>query len=399
MQVMHRFSFRVGTFNLIAMKTCFLFFIILFFHLSTRAQLEEPKVRLLFLGDVMGHLPQAQAAYDKSTKTYNYDSCFKYVKPWFQKADLVIGNLEVTLAGPPYSGYPQFSAPDALALGLKDAGVDVLVTANNHCCDRDLKGLTRTIKVLDSLEIKHTGTFVSKKEKQETEPMIITKNGIRMAFLSYTYSTNGRKIPAGTAVNLIDTLQMAKDIAKSKSQALDEIIVFIHWGNEYQLEPSPQQRKIESFLHRQGIRVIIGSHPHVIEPIEAILDKNMDISKLTVFSLGNFVSNQRKRYTDGGLMFYLELSKEKEPVVIENPGYIPTWVLLRKGAGLATYQVLPVVDFESKKDFFLPSEWEKFDLFRKDARQLLDSLNLNVPEKKGFKDNSGVSWEPPVLKK
>lgn len=356
------------------------------------AQNGKNKVKLLFFGDVMQHKPQMYAAFDKTTNSYIYDSCFKYVKPWFSKADFVVGNLEFTLAGEPYSGYPLFSGPDEVVHALKRAGVNVLVTANNHSCDRDLTGITRTLDILDQTGISYTGTFRSKKEKLETEPLLMVKNGLRLAFLSYTYDTNGRKIPAGTAVNVIDTVQMAKDIARSKSQNPDEIIVFIHWGIEYAREPSFAQKRIEKFLNRQGVRIIIGSHPHVVQPIVAKIQNN-SIQNLTVYSMGNFVSNQRKRFTDGGIMFYVELTKQGDKVEIENPGYIPTWVKLRNGAGLSSYQILPVADFENKNEFFWPAEWAKFDLYKKDVRQWLDSLNKNVPEIKSLQ-TSGFSWIP-----
>ena len=123
------------------------------------AQNADSVVTLLFAGDIMGHDAQIAAAYNESTKTYDYTDCFSYIKPYVEKADFALANFEVTLAGPPFKGYPQFSSPDALAVAVKDCGFDALVTANNHTCDGGRVGVVRTLDVLDSLQIPHTGTF------------------------------------------------------------------------------------------------------------------------------------------------------------------------------------------------------------------------------------------------
>ena len=131
-----------------------------FIFLNSYLFAQKPaEVSLLFIGDIMGHGSQIQSAFNKDSKTYDYASVFSKVTPIIKRTDFAIANLEVTLAGPPFTGYPQFSSPDALAVACKNSGIDVLVTANNHSCDRRKNGLLRTIHVLDSLEIKHTGTF------------------------------------------------------------------------------------------------------------------------------------------------------------------------------------------------------------------------------------------------
>src|SRR5690606_14556216 len=138
---------------------------------------------------IMGHDSQIASAFDAATKTYDYASCLAYMKPYIESADIAFGNLEVTLAGPPYKGYPQFSSPDALAVALKEVGFDVLVTANNHSVDRGRQGIERTIRVLDSLGIPHTGTFPDEVSRLNEYPLILIKNGFTLALLNYTYGT------------------------------------------------------------------------------------------------------------------------------------------------------------------------------------------------------------------
>lgn len=202
---------------------------------------DTTRLSLLFIGDIMQHDSQLQSAYDAATGLYNYEPCFRYVKKYFNGADLTIGNLELTLGGKPYTGYPEFSAPDALAAALKYAGVDVLVTANNHSLDRRRKGLERTIKALDSLKMLHTGTFRDTVERMNDYPLLVSKNGINLALLNYTYGTNGIPVTKPNVVNLIDTTVIRKDLAQAKKLNPDMIIIFMHWGNEYQSMPSKQQ--------------------------------------------------------------------------------------------------------------------------------------------------------------
>src|SRR5687768_2311086 len=164
-----------------------LFFVFSFFVALTVHAQDTTRLSLLFLGDIMQHDSQIADAYNKTTGAYDYRPCFQYIKPYIEAVDVAIGNLEVTLAGPPYKGYPQFSAPDALLVALKDLGLDVIVTANNHSVDRGRKGVDRTIVMLDSLNIPHTGTFRTQAEKDNTHPLIIERQGFRLAILNYTY--------------------------------------------------------------------------------------------------------------------------------------------------------------------------------------------------------------------
>lgn len=342
---------------------------------------DTTRISLLFLGDVMQHDSQIKSAYDLSAKKYDYTPCFQFVKPYIESVDLAIGNLEVTLAGPPYKGYPQFSAPDELALALKDMGMDVLVTANNHCLDRGKKGLERTIMMLDSLDIIHTGTFRDTVERMNDYPMIFEKKGFKFALLNYTYGTNGIPVTKPNVVNGIDTAVIRKDILKAKQAAPDAMIVFFHWGQEYQSLANKWQKDVTQLCFRLGVKLVIGAHPHVLQPMEW----RKETDQLVVYSLGNFVSGQRDRYKNGGAMLKVDLMKTVKDSVsttaIDSAGYILEWVY-RTTDTKKTYYVLPVPSFEQDTTNFIKDEASKlaFKTFMDDSRKLFKKHNINLGE-------------------
>lgn len=379
-------------------------FVLWFIASSCYAQ-DTTQLSLLFLGDIMQHDSQIQSADDASTGTYNYEPCFRFVKKYFMHADLTIGNLELTLGGKPYKGYPEFSAPDALAGELKQVGVDVLVTANNHSLDRRKKGLERTIRVLDSLKILHTGTFRDTVERMNDYPLLISKNGINLALLNYTYGTNGIPVTKPNVVNLIDTALMRKDLHRAKHLNPDLIIVFMHWGNEYQSQPSGQQKVLAEFCFLHGANLVIGAHPHVLQPMELRKEKN----QLLIYSLGNFISGQRDRYRDGAAMVRVEVSKVYHSdslavTSVDDAGYVLHWVYRTPGTKRNFY-VLPVPDFENDTSSFISDETSQlaFRRFVTDSRALLNQRNSEVGEIITAAPDSAVyyriGWEVPALEK
>jgi poly-gamma-glutamate capsule biosynthesis protein CapA/YwtB (metallophosphatase superfamily) len=342
---------------------------------------DTTRLSMLFLGDIMQHDSQIADARDPSTGRYDYAPCFQYVKPYTQPVDLAIGNLELTLAGPPHKGYPQFSAPDELLTALRDVGMDVLVTANNHCVDRGKSGLERTIHMLDSFGIQHTGTFLNEKHRETLTPLLVEKNGFKLAVLNYTYGTNGLPVYKPNIVNLLDTVVMKQDLRKAQSLKPDVIIVFTHWGAEYQSLPSPAQKRITEMCFRNGASVVIGAHPHVVQPMEW----NKQNNTLVAYSLGNFVSGQRKRYTDGGAMVRLELTKisdgQNSHTAIDTVGYILQWVH-RTVDQERNYFVYPVPTIESDVRRYIRDQAsvEAFRLFVDDSRSLFKTHNEEVTE-------------------
>ncbi|MDR2763786.1 MAG: CapA family protein [Tannerella sp.] len=284
--------------------------------------------RLVLAGDLMQHMPQVKAA-RKPDGRYDYTESFRFVTPVFQKADLAILNLETTLTPSlQYTGYPRFRSPSSLADVLSEIGIDVAVLANNHICDNGRMGIDYTTRRLDSLGIAFTGAFADSLQYSRFHPIRVNVNGIRMAIFNYTYGTNGLPVPQGTIVNLIDTLAIAQDLSRIDRMKTDCIAVFFHWGDEYVRQPSPTQHMLAEYCHRRGVEIVIGSHPHVIQPINLYVDSNSIIRSVTLYSLGNLVSNQRERYRNGGLIVTLDLEKiTGQPLRIQ-PSYTPAWVSL-----------------------------------------------------------------------
>ena len=322
---------------------------------------DTSRLKLVFVGDVMGHDTQIESAFDPVTNTYNYDTCFYFIKKYIQRADIAVANLEVTLAGPPFKGYPQFSSPDEIADALKKAGFNVLLTANNHSMDRSSNGLERTIRVLDEKDIIRTGTFLNQDQRNKEYPLIIEKNNIRIAILNYTYGTNGIPVIHPNIVNLIDTVQIASDLKKASGAEPDFIFVTVHWGSEYELQENAEQKKLAGFIFKHGADAIIGSHPHVVQPIRefSLPEKNpSDGINLVAYSLGNFISNQRKAHTDGGLLLEIILEKV-EKTRIKAYSSIPVWVYRPEYLNKYKFILLPGEEAENLKDLLKMRESDR----------------------------------------
>lgn len=360
------------------------FLLILFALLSNNIQAQsDSTMTLLFAGDIMGHDAQIISAFDSSSNSYDYESVFAPLKETINKADFAIANLELTLAGPPYKGYPQFSSPDDLAVALKNSGFDALVTANNHSVDRGGKGIIRTVDMLDSLDIKHTGTFRNQADKDSLNLMILQNDFLKVGILNYTYGTNGLIAPEPTSVNLIDLYKMINDIDSSLNKGLDKLIVVVHWGLEYQTHPNQNQKDIAAFLFNKGVDIIIGSHPHVLQKMEYHAKSDSNKETLIAYSMGNFVSNQRKRGTDGGTMIQFTLSKEDGEVKVKDQGYILTWVDKKREGNKDKFLIYPCRDIEAVNAENLNKKSQvKFQTFIEDSRSLLEKENVNFPELK-----------------
>lgn len=333
---------------------------------------------LTFAGDIMGHDEQITGAYNDTLKKYNYDSCFRFIKPYIQQCDIAIANLEVVLGIKPYTGYPAFSSPTELAIASKNAGFDYLLTANNHCLDRGKRGLEKTISLLDSLTIIHTGTFRNQTERDSLYPLIIIKNNIKIALLNYTYGTNGIQVDSPNIVNYIDTIQIAKDLNKAKLLHPDFIITTLHWGLEYENLQNKNQEKLAAFIFKNGSDAIIGSHPHVVQPIFYKKD-SISITQPIVYSLGNYISNQRARYKDGGIMIELKLMKTDSTKSIQDINYMPTWVNRYLVGKKYKFEILPVALYE--KDSCITkidkTAIDKITLFSTDTREHLKNVKEN----------------------
>ena len=374
---MNRISFNFRTFIFLTL------FIPLFHPINGQIQANQTvqdKISLLFIGDIMGHDEQIWSAENRETHEYNYDDVFQYIKPVISATDIAIANFEVTLGGPPYMGYPQFSSPATLAVACKNAGIDCLVTANNHAADRGKNGIINTINRLDSLGIPHTGTFLSQACRDSLTPLMIKRNGASIALLNYTFSTNGITVPQPVIVNMLDKELITRDVKKAKDKKADIIILFLHWGTEYDTIPSRSQTDFAEYFHTLGVDLVIGSHPHVLQKM-VWNKKDSIVNDLVIYSLGNFVSNQRKPKTDGGSMVKVELTRNSNKYHISNAGYYLTWVYTPIVKYRKKFYILPCSEFENRPEFF--DKPEAFQLMKKfigDSRKLLNEQNINIKE-------------------
>lgn len=368
------------------LKQLWLYNLILF-TLFSGVALSQSKEQLsfLFVGDVMQHGPQIKGAYNAKTDSYDYSKTFQFIAPVIRQADIAIGNLEVTHAGKPYAGYPQFSAPDELSYTLKEVGFDVLITANNHSCDGGAKGVIRTLDVLDQVGIRHTGTFRNQAERDANYPLIINQGGMKVALLNYTYGTNGLFVPKPLIINYIDSAVIAKDVAKAKQMA-DYIICTMHWGTEYEPLPGKYQKNYEKYCYELGVDMVIGSHPHVIQPIER---KEIDgKERLTAWSEGNFVSNQRSRYKNGGLLVHATLAHDNvdgkgNNIILKDAAYSLAYVYAKEEVNSRPYYILPDYPYNVvSPGFIIQEEKEKMDQFFEDTRSHLKENNIGVEEAK-----------------
>ena len=300
---------------------------------SSTSSVPKPiTIHMAAFGDTMAHLTNIKNAYDSSKKDYDFSNVFKNVASYLENADITIGNLETTFAGSSrgYTGYPTFNCPEVLGKNLKDIGVDILTTANNHCMDKGYSGLESTLNFLDEYGISHTGTARS----QEEQDTILVKdvNGIKIAFLCFTYGTNGITIPAGNeySVNLIDKELIKYEINAAKSLNVDVICVSMHWGEEYKLQPNSEQKKLADFLFENGADIILGSHPHVLEPMEkrtVTLEDGTTKDGFVIYSLGNFVSGQIYANTKSTVILDIQITKNSEgKISIDNINYTPVYL-------------------------------------------------------------------------
>jgi poly-gamma-glutamate capsule biosynthesis protein CapA/YwtB (metallophosphatase superfamily) len=335
-------------------------------------------IRLIFAGDIMMHQSQIDAA-ERKDGTYDFSSVFQYVSPLLKEADLVIGNLELTLPGKsPYAGYPNFRSPDTLAHTLLKAGFDILVTSNNHSNDAKTDGIVHTIEALHRKGIISTGTFVDSSDRAERYPLVIEKKGFRIGLLNYTYGTNDPNVPEPCIVNLIDTLQIKDDLKALQKKEPDIIIAFMHWGDEYHLDENEKQQHLTWMLFKSGVDLVIGAHPHVAQPVKLLHEYHLDGLRqgLVAYSLGNAVSGQVRANTDMGLLLEVTYRRDllTREVQLRNHYYLPIWRY--RGwdeEGRRVISILPVSAFEEDDPPFLlrPSDRERMNSVTKRIRKHL----------------------------
>ena len=315
----------------------------------------EPTVsHLMVAGDVMSHMPITNDAYVEADGTYDYSHMLQFAARQLEQADYAVANLETVLAGgPDYSGFPAFNSPDELAYDVKEAGFDLLSTANNHTRDRGMDGIYRTLDVLDQAGLAHVGTYRSQEERDEHSGIYVADvGGISVAFLSYTYGLNGFRLDSDKmyAVNLFnldyyttlanpDYELLQSDLEAARALDTDLIAVMIHWGVEYQNAPNGHQTNLAQFLVEQGADLVLGGHPHVLQPYETISVTGWDGQEregFVCYSLGNFISNQYDPFPAVQTTAVLDLELTKDPesgeTAVTGVSYEPYFMLHRDGA-------------------------------------------------------------------
>lgn len=321
---------------------------------------------LLFAGDAMQHSAQIEAA--RTGGGWDYTGYFDSIKEYVSAADYAVVNLETPLGGAPYSGYPCFCAPDEFAAALKDAGFDMFLTANNHTLDRRDRGVCRTLQVLDSLRVDHIGTYRDNDGRCCALPCIKDIKGFKVGFVNYTYGTNGFIPGKGAVVDYIDTTLIKRDIAAARAAGAEIMTVALHWGDEYVLKPNATQRALALWIKEQGVELIIGSHPHVIQPMELCVTDSSDTTRrcLTVYSLGNFVSNMKTTDTRGGVMTHVTLRRTPSGrAYVHRAAYAPVFV--RPASHGYNYRVVNALDTiddavdEPRRRAFLSNAIKVFD--------------------------------------
>ena len=315
----------------------------------------EPIVAHLMVGgDVMSHTPLTDDCYVAETDSYDYTHVLQFAAPQLALADYAAANLETPLAGGQYSGYPRFNSPDELAYNIKDAGFDLLCTTNNHTLDKGMDGIYRTLDVLDQAGVAHVGTYRSQEERDASHGIHVADvGGISVAFLAYTYGLNGFRIDDDLrfSANLFnldyyttlcnpDYQLLEEDMAAARALETDLIAVIVHWGNEYRTQQNVHQENLAQFLVGQGADLVLGGHPHVLQPYMTVTAPGFDGQEregFVIYSLGNFISNQnfaddpwQDLATKTTVILDLELTKTPEgDASLTDVRYTPYYMLHR----------------------------------------------------------------------
>ena len=314
---------------------------------------------LVATGDILCHNTQYFDAYDSSTGTYDFNYVFDDVVKYIEPADIAISSLETSFAGSDvgYSNYPRFNSPDSLITAIKNIGVDVISTAGNHCLDYGFSGLSRTIDVLDSNGLSHLGTY--KSQEEQSKILYEDIDGVKIAFLNYTYGTNGIPVPSGKdfCVNLIDKDLMSYQINLAKDENADVIIACMHWGTEYSTVQNSEQEDLADFLFESGVDIIIGNHPHVAEPMEkrsVTLEDGTVKDCFVIYALGNFTADQNYANTRSSVILNLDLTFEDDVLNINSATYTPIYIYENPNVRYHKFKLIDMEDaiskYESSKD-------------------------------------------------
>ncbi|MFG6119676.1 CapA family protein [Thalassobacillus sp. B23F22_16] len=337
----------------------------------------NPKITLAAIGDILIHAPVYRDA--QTADGYDFTPMFENTAPYLEEATIAIANQETMIGGADFglSGYPAFNSPTEVGDALKESGIDVVSIANNHTLDRGEQAINNSLSHWESIDMIYTGAYKSQKDQKKLR-VIQTEEGIDVAFLSYTYGTNGIPLPSGKnyLVNLIDEQKIKSDITRANKQA-DAVVVSVHFGSEYERMPNRDQKELAQVMADAGAHVILGHHPHVLQPIEMLEGKKGN-DTLVIYSLGNFISAQEEihRRIGGILQVEIELDRHDDSIALNKPSFVPTIVdyePFTDGQAGTDFQVIPM---HETKRVLIPDQEETYKEIKDHMSQWLPELDL-----------------------
>jgi len=340
-------------------------------------------ISISVVGDLMCHAPQFEYARVEKD-SFDFNPVYRNVKKYLESSDFTFGNLETVTAGKEsggYTGYPFFNTPASYLTALKDVGFDLLITANNHSLDRSEKGILKTINEINSRNINYVGTYTSQRDRDSIR--IFDIKGIKVAVLAYSYGTNGNPIPKGKnyLINLIDYDLIEKDIQSAKINGAELVLVHFHFGEEYKREPVQFQKDVVNKTIELGADIIIGGHPHVLQPINFYKTNNAKLdSGFVAYSMGNFFSNQRDRYKDAGMILTINIKKDfaNNKIDISEVKYLPTWVFKGNTIKGKEYLIMPSTNITDTTISLTKTQNEKMNQAFNDIRYIITKYTNNV---------------------
>ena len=382
---------------------------------------------VLSTGDMLMHIGVINSG-KQGDGSYNFDSIFRYVQSYTQAADFSVANLETTLCGTDngygYSGNPRFNCPDAIVDSLKSAGFDMLLTANNHANDTELVGMKRTLTVVREKGLDTLGTYLSADERKWT---IEEVNGIKIGMICYTYSDgfnpsgapvlNFHEVTENGILNYFtyDKLpefytELGGYLEEMKAAGAEATMVYLHWGDEYKWKtgegPNTNQTAMAQKLCDMGVDVIVGGHPHVVQPADLLQSAtDPDHKTVILYSMGNAVSNQRiaemqksepTGHTEDGVLFCVTFSKYTDgSVYVDSAELIPTWVNMNSNTGKTEYNIVPLEERLASQwqtqygltDSQLTSAKASFDRTREIVSTGMDKISTYLSQQKAARDN------------
>lgn len=356
---------------------------------------KENRISISAVGDIMVHGPQLEAQI-QNNGSYSFDNNFQYIKDIISSTDIAIGNLETTVnLEKKYSGYPNFNSPKELLTTLKDVGFDVISTINNHTLDTGYTGVISTLNELKVNGLKSVGT---KSDINEKNYIIENINDINIGITTFSYGDiiNGQKylngINSGKATELLNVINsnnvidafntIKKELDLMKSEGAEFIIVGLHWGKEYEQTPTSYQKELSQMLANEGVDLILGSHPHVVQPIEFLKSEcALNEETLVVYSMGNIISNQREEEmgfseSENGIIPIIDIKKDNNNrVYISEVKYIPTWVNKDFRDGKSLYEIIPI-------DSDITQLAKKYNVSEEDLQVSLDNTTALMSDER-----------------